>query len=63
MPDWVLAGIVNATFIYGNQPRVYAVYGNATSFADLSYYNKAYKTALRCHEDVRQLFDYWRRES
>jgi hypothetical protein len=45
-PDWVLAGIVNATFIYGNQPRIYAVYNNATTFADLSYYNKPYKTSI-----------------
>jgi hypothetical protein len=45
-PDWVLAGIVNATFIYGNQPRQYAVYNNATTFADLSYYNKPYKSSI-----------------
>ncbi|MCI0335225.1 MAG: PEP-CTERM sorting domain-containing protein [Planctomycetes bacterium] len=45
-PDWVLAGIVNATLIYGNQPRTYAVYGNSTTFADLSYYNQPYKLSI-----------------
>lgn len=45
-PDWVLSGIVNATLIYGNQPRIYAVYGNATTFADLSYYNQPYKDSI-----------------
>lgn len=45
-PDWVLSGIVNATIIYGNQPRIYAVYGNSTTFADLSYYNQAYKSSI-----------------
>ncbi len=45
-PDWVLAGIVNATLIYGNQPRAYAVYGNGTTFADLSYYNQPYKLSI-----------------
>lgn len=45
-PDWVLAGIVNATIIYGNQSRNYSVYGNSTTFADLSYYNKPYKNSI-----------------
>jgi len=45
-PDWVLSGIVNATIIYGNQPRTYAVYGNSTTFADLSYYNRPYKLSI-----------------
>jgi hypothetical protein len=45
-PDWVLSGIVNATLIYGNQPRTYAVYGNSTTFADLSYYNQPYKSSI-----------------
>jgi hypothetical protein len=45
-PDWVLAGIVNATHVYSGQPRIYALYGNATTFADLSYYNKAYKSSI-----------------
>jgi hypothetical protein len=45
-PDWVLSGIVNATLIYGYQPRTYAVYGNSTTFADLSYYNQAYKSSI-----------------
>jgi hypothetical protein len=45
-PDWVLAGIVNATILSGNQPKVYAVYGNSTTFADLSYYNQPYKSSI-----------------
>jgi hypothetical protein len=45
-PDWVLSGIVNATLIYGNQSRRYAVYGNSTTFADLSYYNQPYKFSI-----------------
>jgi len=46
VPDWVLTGIVNATIIYNSQPSVYAVYGNSTTFADLSYYNQPYKTSI-----------------
>jgi hypothetical protein len=40
--QWELAGIVNATFTYTNQPFSTAVYGNATMLSDLSYYNKNY---------------------
>lgn len=36
--QWQLAGIVNATFNYEDQPVSTAVYGNATLFTDLSYY-------------------------
>jgi hypothetical protein len=45
-PNWVLAGIVNATVIYDYQPRAYAVFGNATTFADLSYYNQPYQSSI-----------------
>lgn len=45
-PDWALAGIVNATVTYAKQPISYAVYGNSTTFADLSYYNQAYKSSI-----------------
>jgi hypothetical protein len=45
-PDWVLSGIVNATLVYGQQPRTYAVYGNGTTFADLSYYNQPYRNSI-----------------
>jgi hypothetical protein len=45
-PDWVLAGIVNATLNYENQPPSYAIYGNATTFADLWYYNQPYKSSI-----------------
>jgi hypothetical protein len=46
LPDWELAGIVNATIIHENQPRTYAVYGNSTTFADLSYYNQPYRFSI-----------------
>ncbi len=41
--QWELAGIVSATFVFGDgdgddQPTTWAIYGNATSFVDLSYY-------------------------
>jgi hypothetical protein len=45
-PEWVLAGILNETIVYPNQPRTYAVYGNSTTFADLSYYNRPYKLSI-----------------
>jgi len=41
--NWELAGVVNATFTYPNQPSNWAVYGDATSFSDLSvYYDEIY---------------------
>jgi hypothetical protein len=45
-PDWVLSGIVNATITLDNQPTSYALYGNSTTFADLSYYNQAYQLSI-----------------
>lgn len=43
--QWELAGIVNATYTYPNQPFGTAVFGNATILSDLSYYNKNYSAA------------------
>jgi hypothetical protein len=40
--QWELAGIVNATFTYTEQPFNSAVYGNTTMISDLSYYNQNY---------------------
>jgi hypothetical protein len=46
-PDWVLSGIVNATIVFGEgQPQSYAIYGNSTTFADLSYYNQPYQHSI-----------------
>jgi hypothetical protein len=40
--QWELAGIVNATFTFTDQPFNSAVYGNTSMISDLSYYNKNY---------------------
>jgi hypothetical protein len=37
-PDWQLVGIINAIATYEDQAASWAVYGNATIFANLSYY-------------------------
>jgi uncharacterized protein (TIGR03382 family) len=44
--QWQLAGIVNSTLIYNNQAVLYGVYGDATTFSDLSYYNKPYQGSI-----------------
>lgn len=44
--QWVLAGVVNLTLIYNNQPSSAAIYTDGTTFADLSYYNKAYQGSI-----------------
>jgi hypothetical protein len=43
--QWELAGIVNATFTYTDQPFNTAVYGNTSMISDLSYYNKNYSAS------------------
>jgi hypothetical protein len=40
--QWQLAGIVNASFEYTDQPDGTAMFGNATMFTDLSKYNQNY---------------------
>lgn len=52
--QWELVGIVNAVMNYNNQPGGSAsgIYGNATLFADLSYYNRPYEGSI-C--DVRRV--------
>jgi hypothetical protein len=40
--QWQLAGIVNASFEYTDQPDGTAMYGNATMFTDLTKYNQNY---------------------
>jgi hypothetical protein len=52
--QWQLAGVVNSVLIYNSQwdpvseggAGVSAVYGNVTTFADLSYYNKPYQGSI-----------------
>ncbi len=44
--QWQLAGIINTTLIYNNQAVLYGVYGDAATFADLSYYNKPYQGSI-----------------
>ncbi|MEX0643399.1 MAG: dockerin type I domain-containing protein [Pirellulales bacterium] len=60
-PNWKLAGIMNFVRYYGNQPDSSAIYGqtngstviantgNASFFADLSYYNQAYSQSICDH--------------
>ncbi len=44
--QWQLAGIVNTILTYNNQSTSWGVYGDATTFTDLSYYNKAYQGSI-----------------
>lgn len=44
--QWQLAGIVNTMLTYTNQSKDKAVYGNGSTFADLSYYNKPYQGSI-----------------
>lgn len=44
--QWQLAGIVNSILIYNSQSVAWGVYGDVTTFADLSYYNKAYQGSI-----------------
>jgi len=45
--QWELAGIVNAVYsAFDNQATSNAVYGNYTTFADLSYYNQNYSGSI-----------------
>jgi hypothetical protein len=43
--QWELAGIVNATFTYTEQPFNSGVYGNTSMISDLSYYNQNYSAS------------------
>ncbi len=44
--QWQLAGIVNSTLIYNNQVVTNGIYGDATTFTDLSYYNTPYQGSI-----------------
>lgn len=45
--QWELTGILNANATYEGQPHGTAVYGNATMFSDLSYYNQNYLNSIK----------------
>ena len=47
---WELAGIVNAIFTFSNQPGGTAVYGDLTTFADLSYYRNSIYSIINSHQ-------------
>jgi hypothetical protein len=59
--QWELAGIVNATFTYEDQPFGSAMYGNTTAFTDLSRYNQDYfhslKDIIESHSDYSLMGD------
>ncbi len=44
--QWQLAGIINSILIYNNQATSWGVYSDATTFADLSYYNQPYQGSI-----------------
>jgi hypothetical protein len=44
--QWELAGIINSVFTFTDQPAA-AVYGNATTMADLSYYNQDFLHSIK----------------
>jgi hypothetical protein len=44
--QWELIGIVNTIYTYTNQPVATAVFGNATTFADLTFYNQNYPGSI-----------------
>jgi hypothetical protein len=54
--QWELAGIINAQFVYEGQPELTAIYGNATTMADLSRYNQTYPKSIR--DIMTRLADY-----
>jgi hypothetical protein len=59
--QWQLAGIVNASFTYTDQPNGTAMFGNATMFTDLSKYNQNYfhsiQNIIATHADYSMLGD------
>lgn len=54
---WELAGIVNAVFTFTNQPGGTAVYGDLTTFADLSYYRNSIYSIINSHPAYSLLGD------
>jgi hypothetical protein len=60
-PEWELVGIAHAISTFEDQPANTAVYGNATLFSDLSYYNENYPGSLfdiiNSHRDYSYMGD------
>jgi hypothetical protein len=48
--QWELAGIVNAIFTFPNQPGGTAVFGDLTTFADLSFYHDSLYSIFNSHQ-------------
>ena len=48
---WELAGIVNANFVFTNQPVNSAVFGDLTTFADLAVYHDQIFNVINAHPD------------
>jgi hypothetical protein len=44
--QWELIGIVNTNYQYTGQPSLFAAYGNATAFADMTLYNQNYDGSI-----------------
>jgi hypothetical protein len=55
--QWELAGILDATLIYSGQSTGWGVYGDATSYVDLSYYHDEIQTILDAHHNYSILGD------
>jgi hypothetical protein len=47
--QWELAGILDAVFVYSGQSSSNAVYGDATTYVDLSYYHNEIQSILDAH--------------
>ena len=55
--QWELIGIVNAVFTYPNQPTMAAIYGNVTTFADLSFYRGEIFNVINGHTSYSVMGD------
>jgi len=47
--NWELAGIVNAIFVFENEPSGLVAFGQATTISDLSYYRSSILDVLEAH--------------
>lgn len=54
---WELLGIVNSNLLYENQPDITAMYGNYTTFADLTYYRPDILRIMAEHPDYSLVGD------
>lgn len=49
--QWNLAGIVDAVFTFQQQPSLTAVYGDVTSYIDLSFYHDQIMNIINAHKN------------